>query len=294
MFKTVNRLWMFSWADYEAAALYLEQMAAKGLLLSGVRGFPMIKSIGMIAAFEKGRPQKRKYSIDIFPGKGEEEAAHYLQMAADSGWEVIDAINGVGFFQSAEGAEPVPLQTDWRLQCREIRRGCWRGEGTFGLATLGLLYLSFKFGIGVTSLFLAPSLNSLFLAAGLLFGILSLARILLYTAESGIALWRDKPMRSKSLKAAKLWGGLYSLLAAAFACLWLCEFGSLYFQAAMEGSMVVRLCSIYLMIGLAGLAFINRLAIYNERKTLKIIGVLLEITVGIALLTYCASGCEIT
>lgn len=293
MARTVKRLWMFSWGDYEAAAAYLEQMAASGLLLSQVKALPMIGSIGIIAVFEKGRPQRRKYCVDIFPGKGEEEARHYLQLAADSGWEIIDAVNGIGFYQSAEETEPVPLQTDWRMQYREIRRTYWRGEGVFGIAAMVLLYFLLKTGLSIGDILSKPSANSLFLAIWLIFGMLSLIRTVVYTLQSEIALRRDRPLRSKTLKEAKLWGGIYSILAVLFVGTWLYKFGGLYVQLFADGNPVIQVCSILMAAGIAGIAVISRLKSYEESRGLKTVCVLLEILVGAALLTYCASGCEI-
>lgn len=293
MARTVKRLWMFSWGDYEAASMYLEQMAGRGLLLSQVKPLPLIGSIGIIAVFEKSRPQRRKYCVDIFPGKGGEEAQSYLQMASDSGWEVIDAVNGVGFYQSAEGAEPVPLQTDWRMQYREIRRTYWRGEGLLGVATMVLLYFFCKAGLSIEDLLSAPSANSLFLAIGLVFGVLALFRTVAYTLQSEAALRRDRPLRPKTLTEAKLWGGAYSMLAAAFICTWVYKFGGLYAQLLADGNPVIRACSVLMAAGIAGIAVISRLKSYEKSKGLKIVCVLLEVLVGAALLTYCASGCEI-
>jgi len=284
---------MYSWADYEAAGLYLEQMAGKGLLLSQVEELPMLGSIGIIAVFEKGRPQKRKYCVDFFPGKGEEEASLYLQMAADSGWEIVDAVNGIGFYQSEEGAEPVPLQTDWRLQYREIRRTYWRGEGVFGIATMVLLYFLVKTELSVSDILSKPSANSLFLAIGLIFGILSLTRTVVYTLRSEIALRRNLPLRPKTLKAAKIWGGIYSILAALLVGTWLYIFGGMSVEMFADGNPVIRVCTIISAAGIAGIAVISRIQSYEESKGLKIVCLLLEILVCVALLAYCASGCEI-
>ncbi len=293
MAGTVKRLWMFSWGDYEAASMYLEQMAARGLLLSQVNPLPMIGNIGVIAVFEKSRPQRRKYCVDFFPGKGKEEAQSYLQMASDGGWEIIDAVRGVGFYQSAEEAEPIPMQTDWRMQYREIRRTYWRGEGLFGAATMVLLYFLLKAGLSIEDLLSAPSADSLFLVIGLVFGVLALFRTVVYTLQSEIALRRDRPLRPKTLTEARLWGGVYSMLAAAFVCTWLYRFGGLYVQMLADGNSVIRICSALVAAGIAGIAVVSRLKSYEESKGLKTVCVLLEVLVGVVLLTYCASGFEI-
>lgn len=215
MAKTVRRLWPFSWADGEAAAEYLAKQAEKGLILKGLINHMGKTNLGIIAVYEKTRPQKRAYWIDIFTVKAEEDIYEYQQKVSDRGWTFVTGVPGMGIYVSEEGERPEPLETDWKEQYRRIRRSLRASDIPFGIGTVLLLLILLKveadsgisaFFKGLLSIEMIPFW---FLA---LFGLSCLARSIGFYIRSERAMRENHPVKSLSMESAFLWGSVHQWL----------------------------------------------------------------------------------
>lgn len=121
--KTV--FWGFFSLDYKSIAEYLEQMAEKGW---------MIKKIGRLTAqFSQIEPQKIKFYVDIFPGKGcldatDPELLDYRHLCEESGWHFITAQAHLQIYYAYEGENPVPIQTDEEIEHKIVQGTLLKNE----------------------------------------------------------------------------------------------------------------------------------------------------------------------
>lgn len=198
--KHVKRIWPFVLADNKLAEEYLKQQAAKGLLLEGIGNY------GFFATYRCVEPQKREFCIDGFKGK-KEEIERYVRLAKDAGWDYVTEQPGHIFFVNQEGTNPVPMQTDWREEYLQIRKGLWSQDLPLGIflgVMIGLIITLFG-GIGYEE-GLPMDWRSLYGYAIFIFIFIGFIKALWFYVKSEIALRRDEPMKLGRMKQAKLWG----------------------------------------------------------------------------------------
>lgn len=112
MISKDTKITYFIYAPYECTAVeeYLEQMAAKGWLLHGIKG-PLFK-------FKKIIPQKIKYSVDalnkisIFDHKDPEVALEFREYCNTAGWTYICQTGKIQIFYAEEDKKVTPIHTD--------------------------------------------------------------------------------------------------------------------------------------------------------------------------------------
>lgn len=94
---------------YKAAQAYLDRKATQGWELKGIH-------LGYLACFE--RTKTPQHFVDLVPwGSPTREASDdYLALCGDAGWEYIQSLRGMLLFRAAEGAHPVPLQSDQEIE----------------------------------------------------------------------------------------------------------------------------------------------------------------------------------
>ena len=94
--KIVYRI--FTIADYDREALYLEEMHAKGWKLKEVSYSNLVVAVKY--TFEKCQSEQVSYQLDFYPMKTSERTS-YLQLFKDCGWEHITDFNGFSNFRKA-------------------------------------------------------------------------------------------------------------------------------------------------------------------------------------------------
>ena len=94
--KIVYRI--FTIADYEREAVFLEEMHAKGWKLKELRYSYLVVAVKY--TFEKCQPEQVAYQLDFYPMKKSERAS-YLQLYKDCGWEHITNFNSFSYFRKA-------------------------------------------------------------------------------------------------------------------------------------------------------------------------------------------------
>lgn len=194
--KTTKRLWPFVLADNRLAEAYLQEQAAKGLILDhfGLWGF--------MASYRIEEPQQRFYCIDGFKGDKDEQG-RYIRMAKDGGWEYVTELPGHIFFISEEGENPVPTQTDWREEYLQIRKSLWSFEMPVGIMLLAFFVL--LIWIDPTG-FITTMLSSPRVICIYIFGSIGFIKAALFYLKSEIALRRDIPIGKSNWKQALFWG----------------------------------------------------------------------------------------
>lgn len=210
MKTTAKRLWTFSSLDYKAAERYLEKMAAKGFLLQEIDD-----RYNIMAYFEKREPQEVHYCIDGISGTDEEKAV-YLQLAGDSGWHLMTYLNGQAVFVSEPGRNPVPIQTDWQEEYRQIRKGLWKRDIPNGMGFIFVLWLfSWLSGDFLESIIMERKVLFAAMAVGIAASIALFLRAVWFYARSEIAIRTERPMKTDSHLAGQLWRGTHVVLAVA-------------------------------------------------------------------------------
>ena len=198
--KTTKRLWPFVLADNKLAEEYLEQQAAKGLLLERIGNF------GILATYSCVEPQERQFCIDGFKGKKEEQG-RYLRIAKDAGWDYVTEQPGHIFFVNREGETPVPMQTDWREEYLQIRKGFWKQDIPLGIfASILLLLLAWLWKVLEIEGGLPMDWRSLYSYACFIFVLIGFAKAIWFYLKSEFALRRDVPMNLGTMKSAMAWG----------------------------------------------------------------------------------------
>ena len=197
--KTTKRLWPFVLADNKLAEEYLEKQASKGLVLESINIY------GLWATYRKEAPQKRRYCVDGFKGKKEEQG-RYIRMAKDAGWHYVAELPGHIFFSAEPDTNPIPTQTDWREEYLQIRKGLWSQDIPIGiflvisLLLLGWLWNALEVGV------LPIDGEVLYSFAIFGFILIGFIKAIWFYLNSAIALRRDIPMRQGSMKCAMAWG----------------------------------------------------------------------------------------
>lgn len=293
MGKTVKKLWPFMWADYKTAESYLERMASKGLMLKSLENF-VYAGFGYLAVYEKTKPQKRKFCIDGFKGSLE-EAERYITMAEDAGWEGITADYGILVFASKEGESPVPMQTDWHNEYRQIRKSFWKFDIPLGICTL----LIFAFFAKIESLpgetfFSEFNIALVYIIAFFIFSLAGLLRAVTFYIRSEIAIRRDVPLNPVGEKRARLWGSLHSLTGICVALIMLGRVVSYLYTGIFSGSIVKTIFCITLAVSFVGFFVLAR---FGERWEKKYVTALMQVFLILILICIVANwtlGCEIT
>ena len=92
-------------SDYDAMALYLEQMAAKGWHFRGW---------GLGMEFEEGEPSEAKYDVQVFNRNHESQLKpdgdtfEYAVYCEAAGWTLVDSMGKLVVFRAKE-REAVPI-----------------------------------------------------------------------------------------------------------------------------------------------------------------------------------------
>lgn len=105
----------FDAMDYKAGQAYLERREAQGWRLRHIY-------LGSVALFEKAERPRHFVDLDIRPFLDEEPDQDYLQLCADAGWEHVQTLRGMLLFRAAEGADPVPIQSDAGMEWERFWR----------------------------------------------------------------------------------------------------------------------------------------------------------------------------
>lgn len=194
--KTKRMLWPFVLADNRLAEVYLQQQAAKGLILDhfGLWGF--------VASYRIEEPQHRLFCVDGFKGNKEEQG-RYLRMAKDAGWKYVAELPGHIFFISEEGENPVPTQTDWREEYLQIRKSLWSTEMPVGIVLI--VFLVLLIALDPTG-FLPLILKTPQALCAYIFGTIGFVKAVSFYVKSSLALRRDKPLSKGNWKNAMFLG----------------------------------------------------------------------------------------
>lgn len=213
----VNRIWPFMKVDARAAEEYLEEQSKKGLHIRHIDCY------GLIATYEKNIPRNLKYCIDYPNIDRVEEGDAYEQMLKDAGWTLVADLDLYLIFASEDDQTPVPIHTDWREECRVLRKGLCRYEFPLGIIAL----IVFALTVGIEPGNEAQILNWI-LSIGLWcicgFGITGLLHSVLYCWNVHCALAKDEPIKIKPAKTAKVWGSLHTILGLGYGAAWYCRF----------------------------------------------------------------------
>ena len=249
--KTTKRLWPFVLADNKLAEEYLEKQASKGLILDSINIY------GLWATYRKEEPQKRRYCVDGFKGKKEEQG-RYIRMAKDAGWHYVTELPGHIFFSAEPDTNPIPTQTDWREEYLQIRKGLWSQDIPIGifliilLLLLGWLWNAWNVGP------LPIDWEVLYSFAIFGFILIGFVKAIWFYLKSAIALRRAIPMRKGSMKCAMAWGytrtilgigafaGVFYRSAAVFAK----DFQGSFNMASIAGGAVIVATLLCIVIGL--------------------------------------------
>ncbi len=105
--------------NYKGGQAYLDRKAAQGWCLRHIY-------LGSIALLEQAVKPRHFVDLDIRPFLCEEPDQNYLQLCADAGWEHIQTLRGMLLFRTADGADPVPIQSDGRIEWDRYWRKCAR------------------------------------------------------------------------------------------------------------------------------------------------------------------------
>lgn len=295
MGKTIRRLWPFMRMDYKAAEEYLEKKAAQGLLLKEWAVY--YHGLFSMATYEKAEPQKRKYCIDAIAADSEEAAEDYLQMAEDAGWKPIAAENGMVIFVSEENQKPVPMQTDWENEYRQIRKSFWRMELPLGIGTILILWvlpmIDAEPPILSVEAFRQDSAISLLLLPFIAVPSVLALRAGLFYLRSEIAIRTGKPMVRLGMKAARLWGTVVVVAGLAPSLSVLGIFLRLWIEDAMTEDVVGKAAYGMFFAGALGAFFISEFGkkIESKKRNYLIKGFLSIMFVGAAIVVL--RGCSI-
>lgn len=289
--QKTRRLWPFAAADFAQAAAYLEKQAEKGLILE------KLVLYDLVAVFRKDRPQKRKFCVDGFKGE-ESEAIEYLDMAEDAGWTAAAVSQGLVIFMSEENASPTPMQTDWEMEYRWIRKGLWKFDIPMGI--VGLLALAFLFWISLSGdpdwpMDWYQALNLLCMFFVIILSLLGFVRAVWFYMGSGRALRTGRPMQKSggTMRQAMLWGYSRSAAGLAWIVVVIGKGLSIMVPDISAGGakafwlIAMAVCMVLFFI-------ITRLSWERRPELGKGLIVVMYILIMMALLGYCASGCEVT
>ncbi len=213
MRRFVRRIWLFGSLDYSAAERYLERMAAKGYILKEIE-----QNFGLFAFFEKLQPQRLRYSIDGFKGNREEKDA-YIQFAKDLEWDTAAETPGQIVFVSDARRDLPPIQTDWRVEYQQIRKGLWKKDLSLGLTALIFIWLMIKIGwfsdfdLSMEAVGEDWISSGRLISASVLLGsmVLLFLRAIRFWICSEIALRLDRPMKTVHGR----WGNVWRFISTA-------------------------------------------------------------------------------
>lgn len=113
--QKIVKKWFWAWNDDKEES-FLEEMAAKGLILESVK-------LGMYT-FAEGEPKKTKFQLD-FKGLTKMSESEYLQFFEDSGWKNISRLGSWYYFAKDynEGDEPdMSIFNDNKSRMQKYRR----------------------------------------------------------------------------------------------------------------------------------------------------------------------------
>lgn len=198
--------------EYETAAMaeYLEAMAAKGWMLTG-----MVQN--GIFCFEKQEPQRVKFCVAVLPDSSEfeskdrEEARQFREYCEEAGWRLLYGGTLWQIFTSEEEA-PVPIETDLALQLETqksiaLSRGNWVRTLAISGCFLFLLFLLLKEPGKAFARPLTLPIVLLCLGTTALFPYMMISRILWYRKAKGM-LERSGCLPPVSLGRVKVRNGL--------------------------------------------------------------------------------------
>lgn len=252
MGKTIRRLWMFHNLDYKAAEEYLNRQAEKGLVLQKIGPW------GLIAAFTRDESGKKvSYSIDGCHGS-REEIRKYIDFAADGGWYHVAAVPGMLIFASKPGERPTPMQTDWREEYRQIRKGLWKYDLPVGIVCLACLWLMFKaFSLlGIYPSWDDVSFKEVVFLVWMVTLLLLFLRSVWFYIRSEAAIRRGKPMKQPGEGVVRFWGGIHIAMVLLFFTTLLIQFGSTAQDLLKEGSVLdYTILAVLILIAVAALLF---------------------------------------
>ena len=155
----MKKLWIplsYGVNDTQAMRELFERFAKKG--------WHFDKLYGTGVLFIKGEKQACAYAVDLFSLKrknnDDEQLQEYYDFCAQSGWEFADGYDQYQVFKAAEGAEPIPLQSDdevafdilYQQRIREIGHNVYEALSTILL--LFLVYCLFPLDFYTDDLFL--------------------------------------------------------------------------------------------------------------------------------------------
>lgn len=126
--------------NYKAAQAYLDRKAAKGWALQHIY-------LGAIARFIPAETPRHFVDLDIREHFEKESDPDYLQLCTDAGWEHIQTLRGMLFFRAADGADPIPIQSDADLEWERF----WRKYARKNLISTAVALL---LGVGILAVIL--------------------------------------------------------------------------------------------------------------------------------------------
>lgn len=125
MSKIKTVFWGFFSLDYKAMAEFLEKKAEGGWMLEKLGRFT--------ARFIKIEPQRIKYYVDVFPGKGfldsgDPELLDYRSLCEESGWHYITAQARLQIYYAYDEENPIPIQTDKDIEHKIVQSTLLKNE----------------------------------------------------------------------------------------------------------------------------------------------------------------------
>ena len=138
MKKTKRRLELYSFYDHTGLEKHLEKMAGKGWLLE--------KVWNNVWYYRRIAPRELKFSVTYFPKVSEldpepsEKQQMFLDFCEHTGWKLAAVTTQMQIFYN-ENPNPVPIETDPRLELETLRRTARRSVllPCFILGALGLM-----------------------------------------------------------------------------------------------------------------------------------------------------------
>ncbi len=282
MGKTIRRLWMFHSLDYKAAEAYLNRQAEKGLVLQKISPW------GLIAAFTRDESGKKiSYSVDGCHGS-KEEIRRYIDFAADGGWQKAAEMPGMLIFASKPGERPTPMQTDWREEYRQIRKGLWKYDLPLGIVCLACLWLMFK---ALAFMGTQLSWDDLGFTATVFFVwlvtlLLLFLRSVWFYIRSETAIRRGKPMKQPGEGVVRFWGIIHIAMVLVFFTTLLIQFGSTVQDMLQDGSALDYAILAFLIL-IAGVALLSKPKSEQDVQRLKRALTGLCVVIAVLLLAKC-------
>lgn len=116
---------LYAFYDHTGMARHLEKMAAKGWMLEKIRTNGLWR-------YRRMEPKKLRFAVTYFPSASDfdavpgEDQQTFYDLCQAAGWEFVAQTFQMQVFCNAQ-EDPVPLETDPKIQVENIDEAMWRG-----------------------------------------------------------------------------------------------------------------------------------------------------------------------